>query len=140
MSDADIFLYGNNFSEEDDMSQVTQVCRSQGVKYDDGYVTASYSRLFYSWGYNFTALDIKDATNDKIKQKWICSGLAYVPVDYLPLYIPKSLFDDLPSESTVEEVTCKITPWGSRITFQANADTTKPATAPDAAPSEVGCP
>lgn len=121
---------------DDDMANVSQVIRSQGIKYEDGYIIAEYSRLFYSWGYNFTALDIADKADPTIKQKWIMTPMAYVPVDYLPFYIPRSLYDDLPAESMIEEVRCKVTPWGSRVSFQTNADTTSPATAQHVV---VGC-
>jgi len=129
-------IYLHDLGLDDDMANVSQVIRSQGIKYEDGYIIAEYSRLFYSWGYNFTALDIADRSTPTIKQKWIMTPMAYVPVDYLPFYIPKSLYEDLPQESMIEEVGCKVTPWGSRVSFQTNADTTSPATAQHVV---VGC-
>ena len=49
-----------------------------------------------------------DRGTPTIKQKWTMTPMAYVPVDYLPFYIPKSLYEDLPQESMIEEVGCKV--------------------------------
>ena len=74
--------YLSSLGINDDMASVQQVMRSGGSRYEDGHIICEYSRLFYTWGYNFTALDITDsksAANTPVKQKWICTPLAYVP-------------------------------------------------------------
>lgn len=113
------------------MNQVQQVIRSKGVRYipEEGCIEAEYSRLFYSWGYNFKALDIQDKNDTDIKQKFLMTPLAYVPVDHVPFLMPQSLYDDLPNEADIVQVRCKVTPWGTRVSFQTNADTSAPATA-----------
>lgn len=113
----------------DNMANVQQVIRSGGSRYEDGHIIIENSDLFYTWGYNFTGLDIADNNLDTVKQKWLMTPMAYVPVDYLPFYMSKGQFDDLPGEAEVVSVSCKVTPWGSRVSFQTNADTTAPATA-----------
>jgi len=121
--------YLSDLGLADNMANVQQVIRSQGARFEDGHIVAKYSRLFYTWGYNWKALDIADNNTNTIKQKWICTPLAYVPVDYVPFYIPPSVYNELPQEADIVEVDCKVTPWGSRVSFQTNADTTSPATA-----------
>ena len=121
--------YLTSLGIEDDMANVQQVIRSGGAKYEDGHIIIENSDLFYSWGYNFTGLDIVDANLSTCKQRWLMTPMAYVPVDYLPFYMSKAQFDDLPGEADVVSVSCKVTPWGSRVSFQTNADTTSPATA-----------
>ena len=121
--------YLTSLGIEDNMANVQQVIRSGGSRYEDGHIIIENSDLFYSWGYNFTGLDIADANNDVLKQKWLMTPMAYVPVDYLPFYMSKAQYDDLPGEAEVVSVACKVTPWGSRVSFQTNAETTAPATA-----------
>jgi len=122
----------SNLGLAEDMANVQQVMRSGGCRYEDGYIICEYQRLFYSWGYNWRALDITDnnaSAATPVRQKWISTPLAYVPVDYVPFYLPPSVYNDLPNEAHVEEVMCKVTPWGSRVSFVTNAETTAPATA-----------
>jgi len=132
-NDMEMFFSNDQFLSDlglaDDMDKVQQVMRSGGCRYEDGYIICEYSRLFYSWGYNWRALDINDNNTPSIKQKWISTPLAYVPVDYVPFYLPPSVYNDLPNEANIEEVKCKVTPWGSRVSFVTNAETTAPATA-----------
>lgn len=113
----------------DNMEPVQQVIRSQGQRFEDGHIIIQTSSLFYSWGYNFTPLDIGDAGDANIKQKWVMTPLAYVPVDYLPFFMSPAQYDDLPREAEVVHVSCKVTPWGSRVAFTTNSETAKPATA-----------
>ena len=128
--------YLSDLGLADDMSNVQQVVRSQGARYEDGHIIIETSGLFYTWGYNFTGLDIADNNDTDVKQKWIMTPLAYIPVDWVPFYMSKAHYDDLPGEAEVVEVSCKVTPWGSRVSFQANGDTTSPATAQHVV---VGC-
>ena len=103
----------------DDMSNVQQVIRSPGARYEDGHIIIENSSLFYYWVFNINALEIKD--NNDISpaqvsnQKWICTGLFYVPLDWLPFYMTEAQFNNLPAESEVVEVTAKITIWGSSV-------------------------
>ena len=121
--------YLTSLGIEDNMAQIQQVIRSGGARYEDGHIIIENSDLFYSWGYNFTGLDIADASATGAKQRWLMTPMAYVPVDYLPFYMSQAQFDDLPGEADVVSVSCKVTPWGSRVSFQTNADTSSPATA-----------
>jgi hypothetical protein len=130
-SDVEIAAAGllNNFSVADNMSDVTQVIRSGGMRQEGDYLIFENSDIFYSWGYNIKALDIKDNETDTLKQKWLMTPLSYVPVDWLPFYLTPGEFEDLPREAMVEEVTCKVTPLGSRVSFQANGEEAQAATA-----------
>ena len=121
--------YLTSLGVADDMANVQQVIRSGGARYEDGHIIIENSDLFYSWGYNFTGLEIKDASETNTKQRWLMTPMAYVPVDYLPFYMSQAQFDDLPGEADVVHVSCKVTPWGSRVSFTTNADTSSPATA-----------
>lgn len=119
----------SDFSLADTMDNVTQVIKPPELRYDNGDIVITQSQLFYSWGYNFGALDITDANDSTYKQKFLMTPLAYVPVDYLPFYMSKAQYDDLPGESWVKEVKCKVTPWGSRVSFNTQSELAKPATA-----------
>lgn len=133
ITEADGIFSTGNSEETDEMAGVSQIIRSKPPQLDGNKVIFSGSRLMYSWGYNFGVQDLtdpNDTTNPPtVKQKWLQTPMAYIPVDWVPFYMSKSEFDDLPLQSRIIKVNAKVTPWGSRTSFTTASDTTKPATA-----------
>jgi hypothetical protein len=119
--------------EEAEMAGVSQVLRSNEPVVSGNTVTFSGSRLLYSWGYNFGVQDLEDnndtATPKTVKQKWLQTPMAYIPVDWVPFYMAPGEYDDLPKQSRIKKVSCKVIPWGSRTSFTTASETSKPATA-----------
>lgn len=130
--DDGIFSLGGT-EEGDEMAGVSQIIRSKPPQLNGNQVVFSGSRLMYSWGYNFGVQDVVDpndvAVPPTVKQKWLQTPMAYIPVDWVPFYMSKSEFDDLPLQSRIVKVSAKVIPWGSRTSFTTAAETSKPATA-----------
>lgn len=86
-----------------------------------GKLVYVHQRIMYIKGYQFKCLDTKLKASDTFKMSVMTTPFAKVPCDYIPWYLKRREYDNLPHNSSIKSCKTVITPLGFRTPFIANS-------------------